>query len=100
MTDRQLIDELEKWSKEYNFSFQFWGKDQNNIYISKGGIDVASFGGETNIRDVIVRALDWVYKQNPKGVVHPEDEIYRCVLCGCKIAKGNDICGECACEDD
>lgn len=100
MRDRQLIDELEKWSKEYGFSFQFWGPDLNNVYISKGDIEIANFGGEANIRDIIVPALEWVKKQNPKGVVHSEEEIHRCSSCGCRIAIGNDICGECACEDD
>ena len=100
MTDRQLIDDLEKWGKEYGFSFQFWGPDQNNVFISKGDIEIAHFGGESNIRDIIVRALDWVKKQNPKGIVHSEEKVNRCIFCGCKIAVGNDICGECACEDD
>jgi hypothetical protein len=26
-------------------------------------------------------------------------EVHRCKECGCKIAKGNELCGECACED-
>lgn len=27
-------------------------------------------------------------------------EVNRCTECGCKIAAGNTLCGECACEDD
>jgi len=95
----ETITELEKWTKVYEFSFQFWGEGNNNVFINKGGIEMTSFGGEDTIELVIKRALEWCAKQNPNGYKPPVKEIYRCEGCGASIAKGNDFCGECMCED-
>src|ERR1700752_3636759 len=96
----KIIIEIEKWTKVYEFSFQFWGEDNNNVYINKGGIEVGSFGGEKTIKDILTRTLEWCNKQNPQGHKPPAKEIYRCESCGAQVAKGNDFCGECMCEDD
>ena len=63
----KLLEEIEKWSEKYNFSFQFWHKN-NSVYISKdsfhGEVDLYSTGGYDTPLEVIVRALLWVYKVN------------------------------------
>lgn len=100
MTDKQLIDELEKWRAQYDFNFQLWSEDRVNCSILKGDIEMARFNQLDTIREGFQKCVDWVNKQNPKGVVYPEPIGGRCVQCGCRIAVGNDICGECACEDD
>lgn len=60
----KLMQEIEKWSEKYDFSFQFWGKDYNNIYISKDQIDLYDTGGYETVEDVLKVALEWVYKVN------------------------------------
>lgn len=94
-----LIAELQKWSHEYEFQFQFWGDANNNVFIEKGGIEVASFGGEDTIKDILKRTVDWIHRTNP-GKEKPVEKVHRCMGCGSAIAKGNDYCGECLCEDD
>ncbi len=58
-----LLQEIEKWSGKYKFSFQFW-PDQNNVYISKDGVDLTSFGGYSTIKGVLVKALEYIYRIN------------------------------------
>lgn len=91
--------EIEKWSGQYEFSFQFWGAGNNNVFINKGGVELASFGGENSIEDILRLTLKWVNEKNPSGYKEVK-KIYRCGNCGAPIAKGNDFCGECLCEDD
>jgi hypothetical protein len=93
-TLNQLMQGIKKWSDVYEFSFQFWGEDQNNVFINKGGIEMASFGGEETIEKILERTLEWVNKENPKGYRKTE-KIHRCEGCGAPIAEGNDFCGEC-----
>jgi hypothetical protein len=100
MTDRQLIDELEKWRAEYDFNFQIWSEDRVNCSIQKGDIRIAEFNQCDTIREGFEKCVGWIKAQNPKGIVHPEPIGSRCLVCGCKIAINNDICGECAFEDD
>jgi len=59
-----LLKEIEKWSEHYDFSFQFWGKGQNNVYIERDGVELQSFGGEETIEDILKIALDWIKKVN------------------------------------
>lgn len=95
----ELLREIEIWSSKYEFSFQFWGEGNNNVFINKDSIELASFGGELSIEDILIRTLEWVKKENPRGFVEIE-KVHRCEGCGTPIAKGNDFCGECLCEDD
>ncbi len=46
---------------------------------------------------VKVKTTPW-----PKGVTARKKDTVknRCVGCGCLIAVGHNLCGECACEDD
>lgn len=94
----KLIKQIKKWSEVYEFSFQFWGEDNNNVFINKSGVELTSFGGESDIEGIFERTLEWVNKQNPKGF-KPIEKVHRCSGCGSRIAKGNDFCGECMCED-
>lgn len=103
LTKLQLLNEIEKWSGVYDFSFQFWGEANNNVFINKGSIEVASFGGENTIQAIFRRTLDWVNNENPDGFPGKEKKGYapnRCGSCGTHVAPGNDYCGECMCEDD
>jgi hypothetical protein len=95
----ELLIEIEKWTDQYEFSFQFWGEGNNSVFINRGGVELASFGGEETIEKILSRTLDWVKKSNPDGIVKKET-VHRCSGCGARIAKGNDYCGECLCEDD
>lgn len=106
----KLLQDIERWSSVYEFSFQFWGDGNNNVYIEKAGIELWSSGGLNTIEDALKEAMEWVLKQNPSGKVKPEKPVManserrynrnRCAGCGCAIAEGNDYCGECLCEDD
>ena len=100
MTDRQLIDELEKWRPEYDFNLQLWSEDRVNVSITKGDIRLFESNQNENIRDGLLALVNWCKKQNPSGKVTPTPIGSRCIGCGCRVADGNDLCGECACEDD
>jgi hypothetical protein len=63
----EILAELEKWSQTYEFSFQFWGDGNNNVYIAKGGVDLYDTGGYNTILEAIWAALEWVYAKNPKA---------------------------------
>lgn len=95
-----LMKDIEEWSTVYEFSFQFWGEGNNNVYINKHGVELTSFGGENTIEDILKRTLEWVNEKNPKGYKGSPVKIRRCAGCGSPIAEFNDYCGECLCEDD
>lgn len=61
--NNKILQELEKWSQKYEISFQFW-PEQKNVFISKDGVELTSFGGYNTIEDVIFKALNYVYKIN------------------------------------
>ena len=63
-----LFKELEKWSNKYDINFQFWHRN-NSVYINKSGhndlmVDLYSTGGYDTPKEVIIAALDWIYKVN------------------------------------
>lgn len=60
-----LLTKIEFWAFQYDFSFQFWGPDNNNIFINRGSVEVASFGGEKTIEKVLDRTIKWCEKSNP-----------------------------------
>lgn len=60
-----LMAKIEFWTKRYEFSFQFWGEDNNNVYINRGTVEIASFGGEGTIREILERTLAWCEKASP-----------------------------------
>jgi len=59
-----LLEEIEKWSHKYELSFQFWGNDCNNVFISKDGVDLYDTGGYSSIEDVLIVTLKWIYRVN------------------------------------
>lgn len=69
-----LIARIEFWTKQYQFSFQFWGEDNNNVYIQRDDVEIASFGGEETIMEILERTLDWCEKSNP-GKKYPAELI-------------------------
>lgn len=66
----KLIKEIEKWSKIYEFSFQFW-PDQNNVWIYKDGVEFAFFNRPT-MKEVLEEACKYVRGLNP-----PKKDHYR-----------------------
>jgi len=75
----KLLKEIERWAGIYEFSFQFWGKDNNNVYINKDDVELASFGGEKDIHTILVRVVQYLRKINPNGL--PVKKIHRCKKC-------------------
>jgi hypothetical protein len=62
----EYMKDIEKWSSVYEFSFQFWGEGQNNVYINKDDVEVASYGGENTAKEIMERTLEWCEKANPR----------------------------------
>lgn len=60
----RLLEEIEKYSSKYQFSFQFWGDGNNNVFIMKDDVDLYSSGGFLSIEGVIMDALQYIYKIN------------------------------------
>jgi len=58
------MQEIEKWSAKYQFSFQFWGKDNMNVFISKDDVELTSFGGRDSIEEIIKDALEYINRIN------------------------------------
>jgi len=61
-----LMGKIEYWQKQYEFSFQFWEKDNNNVFINRNYVEIASFGGEKTIKDILERTVAWCEKANPR----------------------------------
>lgn len=61
-----LLSRIEFWSQRYEFSFQFWGENNNNVFINKDFVEIASFGGEGTILEILERTLAWCEKSNPR----------------------------------
>lgn len=59
-----LLSEIEKWSEKYQFSFQFWGEGNNNLYIYKDDVELHSTGGWLTIEDALISALEYIYRIN------------------------------------
>ena len=61
---RNLIQEIDNYSDKYQFSFQFWGDGNNNVFIMKDDIDLYSSGGFSSIQEALMDALQYIYKIN------------------------------------
>lgn len=61
-----LMGKIDFWTSQYEFSFQFWGDGNNNVFINRDDVEVASFGGENSIRKILERTLAWCEKANPR----------------------------------
>lgn len=64
LTQTHLLKEIESFTDRYWFSFQFWGEDNNNVFIYKDDVEIASFGGENSITDILRYTLEYLYKIN------------------------------------
>lgn len=62
---------IQFWSGRYDLSFQFWGEDNNNVFIERDGVELASFGGEETPLLIIERTIEWCEKSNP-SVKYPK----------------------------
>jgi len=60
----ELMQEIEKWSEKYQFSFQFWGAGNNNCFLYKDEVEISSFGGDESIEDILKRTLSYIYRIN------------------------------------
>ncbi|AZA73549.1 hypothetical protein [Chryseobacterium indoltheticum] len=60
----ELFSDLDYWSVKYEFTFQFWGDYNNNIFITKGGVNIYDTGGLESPRKAIVNALEYINKIN------------------------------------
>lgn len=61
---KELMNEINDWSSTYSFTFQFWGKGNNNCYIEKDGIDLWDTGGHIDTYECLIAALHYIYKIN------------------------------------
>jgi len=66
-----LLTKIEFWSFQYDFSFQFWGVDNNNAYIYRDDVELASYGGFETVKEMLERVLEFCEKANPR-VKYPE----------------------------
>ena len=60
----KLLKEIELFSVKYQFSFQFWGDGNNNVFISKDDVELYSSGGWLNIEDALTDAVKYIYRIN------------------------------------
>ena len=69
-SQHSLLHKLLKYSDRYDISIQFW-VDQTVVYISKGGVDLQSYGGdfEFAIKSSIAY-LDRINKKRTKPTPH------------------------------
>jgi len=63
---KDLIKRIEKYAGKYEFSFQFWGEGNNNIYIMKDDVDLYSSGQHETIKDCLEDALKYLDRINRK----------------------------------
>lgn len=61
----QLMARINYWSAIYYISIQFWGEDENNVYISKDDVELYAGGGFT-MKEAIENTLEYLERINPK----------------------------------
>lgn len=61
---KEKIEELEKWSQKYEFSFQFWGKGINHCYISKEDVELTCISQCESVEECITKALEYINRIN------------------------------------
>lgn len=64
--DVSNLQKIEYWTKQYEFSFQFWGEGNNNVFINRGYVEIASFGGGDSINEILEDTIAWCEKANPR----------------------------------
>lgn len=63
--DKTLMARLMDYSEIYEINFQLW-PECYSIYISKDGIDLHSYGGESEPNKTMKRALEYLDRINKK----------------------------------
>jgi len=89
-TFKDYIQAIEKWSNIYQFSFQFWGKGNNNVYIYKDHIEIYDSGGHETPMRAINDALQYIKRINQANtpLTHVPSRYHYdkgCRCSGCKI---------------
>lgn len=72
----KAVTKIMFWSQKYDISFQFWGYGNNNVFIEKDGVELASFGGEGTPYEIMVRVIEWCEKSNPSTGYPANTQIY------------------------
>lgn len=66
-----LLTKVEFWAHGYDFSIQIWGPGNNNVFINKHDVELASNGGFETVKELLTWLIDWCEKSNP-SVKYPE----------------------------
>lgn len=67
-----LLSKIEFWAFQYDFSFQFLGVGNNNVFINRGNVEIHSSGGFDTISEMFEHVVDWCQNSNPK-VKYPKE---------------------------
>lgn len=57
---------IEFWAHQYDFSFQFWGVGNNNVFINRSNVELHSSGGFETVKEMMDYVLRWCEKANPR----------------------------------
>ena|SRR5688572_110796 len=60
------VTKVEFWAHQYDFSFQFWGPGNNNVYINRDNVEVHSSGGFETVKEMMEYVVAWCKKANPR----------------------------------
>lgn len=60
------LNRVEFWAYQYDFSFQFWGPGQNNVFINRDDVEIHSSGGFDTVMEMFDYVIEWCEKANPK----------------------------------
>ncbi len=60
-----VLAEIGEWGKKYELSFQFW-PDQNNVYISKNGVELTCIGGRGSVDEILSDCCAYLRRINLK----------------------------------
>lgn len=63
LLERENYDKMLKYAEKYEISIQYWGNNNTNVFISKGGIDLVDFGG-LNPSEAIQKTVEYLDRIN------------------------------------
>lgn len=69
------LAKIEFWAERYQFSFQFWGKDNNNCFIYRDHVELKSMGGCGSAEEILNIVIAWCEKANPRKKYPPSLEV-------------------------
>lgn len=61
---KDIINDIDYWTSQYEINFQFWGDDNNNVHISKRDVELYNNGGLHKPLDAMIDALKYINKVN------------------------------------